>query len=233
MPWGTVGNRLRKAGLSPSIVTEPTARFHRDIDSTPPATTRSWWPLPTPIAATVIACWAEPQNRLIVRPGTVSGQPASRVASRPTVVVIAAQDPVAGDDVLNVGRIEPHPGGQGGEALGEQLLWMDLVQGAVWAAAASVAYGPHRRSRRRPRSGRLLEGRPWAGVGEQLAHDRPDLFGRLHRLSGRSTVPAFGDPEHTPGRLDDLAGHIRRVGRGQPGGHRGDPAGRKALPNLV
>ena len=84
MPWGTVGTRSRKAGLSPSIVTEPTARFHRDIDSTPPATTRSWWPLPTPIAATEIACCAEPQNRFSVRPGTVSGQPARSVPRRPT-----------------------------------------------------------------------------------------------------------------------------------------------------
>ena len=42
MPWGTVGNRSLNAGLPPSIVTDPAVRFHRDIDSTPPATTRSW-----------------------------------------------------------------------------------------------------------------------------------------------------------------------------------------------
>ena len=41
-------------------------------------------PLATPIAATVIACWAEPQKRLRVSPGTVSGHPASSVANRPT-----------------------------------------------------------------------------------------------------------------------------------------------------
>src|SRR5580658_4180402 len=41
IPWGTVGNRSRKAGLSPSIEMDPTERFQRDIDSTPPATTRS------------------------------------------------------------------------------------------------------------------------------------------------------------------------------------------------
>ncbi|CAN5638702.1 hypothetical protein BH09ACT8_BH09ACT8_51720 [soil metagenome] len=64
------------------MVTEPAVRFHRDIDSTPPAITRSCAPLPTPIAATVMACCPEPQNRFSVIPGTVSGHPASSRASR-------------------------------------------------------------------------------------------------------------------------------------------------------
>ena len=52
----------------------------RVIDSTPPATTRSYCPLITMPAAKSNELWLEPHARLIVTPGTVSGQPAASTA---------------------------------------------------------------------------------------------------------------------------------------------------------
>src|SRR5688572_6974272 len=59
----------------------------RLIDSTPPATTTSAWPLMTVAAAKATACWEEPHWRSMVVPGTVSGQPAARGALRPMLKV--------------------------------------------------------------------------------------------------------------------------------------------------
>ena len=118
--------------------TDPAVRFQRDIDSTPPATTRSWAPLATPIAATVIACWPEPQKRFSVMPGTVSGQPASSSASRAMSSPWSpGEDAVAGDHVVDLGGVEPGRDAQRPQALGEQLLRMDAVQRAVGTALAS------------------------------------------------------------------------------------------------
>src|SRR3954469_24359525 len=68
---------------------EPSPRVEpigtRLIDSTPPATTTSAWPLITVAAAKATACWEEPHCRSIVVPGTDSGQPAASAASRPTL----------------------------------------------------------------------------------------------------------------------------------------------------
>ena len=86
MPWGTVGYFSRKAGLPPSRV-EGAMAFsstgQRDIDSTPPPTTRSCMPARMPMAASVTACWPEPQKRLSVKPGVVYGQPAASTESLP------------------------------------------------------------------------------------------------------------------------------------------------------
>src|SRR5918998_953486 len=59
----------------------------RLIDSTPPATTTSAWPLITVAAAKATACWEEPHCRSIVVPGTDSGQPAASTALRPMLKV--------------------------------------------------------------------------------------------------------------------------------------------------
>src|SRR3712207_7861035 len=59
----------------------------RLIDSTPPATTTSAWPLTTGAAAKATACWEDPHWRSIVVPGTDSGQPAARTALRPMLNV--------------------------------------------------------------------------------------------------------------------------------------------------
>ncbi len=56
----------------------------RDIDSTPPATTKSHWPEITAAAAKWTACWLDPHWRSSVVPGTDSGQPAASTALRPT-----------------------------------------------------------------------------------------------------------------------------------------------------
>ena len=58
----------------------PTPSGTRLIDSTPPATTTSCWPDITACAANSSACWLDPQARLTVVPGIVSGQPAASTA---------------------------------------------------------------------------------------------------------------------------------------------------------
>src|SRR4051794_504582 len=54
----------------------------RLIDSTPPATTRSYWPAIRPAAAKCTDCCEEPHCRSMVTPVTDSGQPAVRTAVR-------------------------------------------------------------------------------------------------------------------------------------------------------
>ena len=54
----------------------------RLIDSTPPATTTSYWPLTRPAAAKWTDCWLEPHCRSTVTPGTDCGQPAASTALR-------------------------------------------------------------------------------------------------------------------------------------------------------
>src|SRR5580704_1123576 len=54
----------------------------RLIDSTPPATTTSYWPLTRPAAAKCTDCWLDPHCRSTVTPGTLSGQPAASTALR-------------------------------------------------------------------------------------------------------------------------------------------------------
>jgi hypothetical protein len=54
----------------------------RLIDSTPPATTTSYWPLTRPAAAKCTDCWLDPHWRSTVTPGTLSGQPAASTALR-------------------------------------------------------------------------------------------------------------------------------------------------------
>ena len=56
----------------------------RDIDSTPAATTTSWWPAWIAAAALSAACIEEPHWRSTVVAATVSGQPATSTATRPT-----------------------------------------------------------------------------------------------------------------------------------------------------
>src|SRR5262249_3495639 len=75
----TTGPRGAKAA-SPFMYAQP----DRDIDSTPHA-------IPTPRSPALIACARftvalsdEPQNRLIVAPATLSGNPAARAAQRAT-----------------------------------------------------------------------------------------------------------------------------------------------------
>src|SRR5690625_288308 len=58
----------------------------RLITSTPPATTTSCCPDITAWAAKSSACWLDPQARLTVVPGIVSGQPAASTAKRPMLL---------------------------------------------------------------------------------------------------------------------------------------------------
>jgi hypothetical protein len=87
-PWlgATPSYRARNEGPSglpvdPSPTELPIGT--RLIDSTPPATTTSAWPLTTVAAAKATACWEEPHCRSMVVPGTDSGHPAASAATRP------------------------------------------------------------------------------------------------------------------------------------------------------
>ncbi len=62
-----------------------TTKGARDIDSTPPAMTRSASELRMARAASMIACMPEPHSRFTVEPGTLSGSPASNNAILPTL----------------------------------------------------------------------------------------------------------------------------------------------------
>ena len=78
--WKTVC-RLDPDGLTPGWpIEEPIGT--RLIDSTPPATTTSYWPLTRPAAAKWTDCWLDPHWRSTVTPGTDSGQPAESTALR-------------------------------------------------------------------------------------------------------------------------------------------------------
>ncbi len=57
----------------------------RLIDSTPQAIATSYWPVMTPCAANIAACWLDPHCRSTVVPGTVSGNPAASRALRVTL----------------------------------------------------------------------------------------------------------------------------------------------------
>ena len=57
----------------------------RDIDSTPPAITKSYCPAITPAAPKCAACWLDPHCLSIVTPVTSSGKPAASAAFRPTL----------------------------------------------------------------------------------------------------------------------------------------------------
>ena len=89
------------------------------------------------MAATVIACCADPQKRLSVMPGhrlRPAGEQRRQSTDR---VVVTGEDAVAGDHVVDLDRVEPDACRQRPEALGEQLLRMDVVQRAVGAPLAA------------------------------------------------------------------------------------------------
>ncbi len=81
MPCGTSGYCAYRCALL-AVKPSTDSDAGRDIDSTPPPITHSWWPARMPIAATVTACWPDPQNRCSETPGVVTGQPASSTDMR-------------------------------------------------------------------------------------------------------------------------------------------------------
>ncbi len=86
IPWfgGTSWNTVCRPdpdGLTPAWpIEEPIGT--RLIDSTPPATTTSYWPLTRPAAAKWTDCWLDPHCRSTVTPGTDCGHPAESTALR-------------------------------------------------------------------------------------------------------------------------------------------------------
>ena len=86
IPWfgGTSWKRVCRPdpnGLAPPAPIDAPIGT-RLIDSTPPATTTSYWPLARPAAAKWTDCWLDPHCRSMVTPGTDSGQPAASTALR-------------------------------------------------------------------------------------------------------------------------------------------------------
>jgi hypothetical protein len=88
MPWLKSSTPYRSSTVrpygSPNFRAEPMGT--RFIVSTPPAMIISLRPDMTAYAANSNACWLEPQARLMVTAGTVSGQPAASTAKRPTLL---------------------------------------------------------------------------------------------------------------------------------------------------
>lgn len=79
MPWGTKPvARLVSGSFAQAEPSAPAGT--RDIDSTPPASTRFSQPLRTLAAARLTASRPEADNRLICTPVTVSGSPAASAA---------------------------------------------------------------------------------------------------------------------------------------------------------
>ena len=79
MPWGTKFAAMLVSGSSAQgPPSEPIGT--RDIDSTPPATTRSSHPERTFCAAILTASKPEAQKRLICTPATSLSQPAAMAA---------------------------------------------------------------------------------------------------------------------------------------------------------
>ena len=101
-------------GLTPAgPIEEPIGT--RLIDSTPPATTTSYWPLTRPAAAKWTDCWLDPHCRSTVTPGTDSGHPADEHGVAGDVEgLLADLADAAPDDVVHDLRV--HPG-----ALGERV----------------------------------------------------------------------------------------------------------------
>src|SRR2546421_7873150 len=80
MPCWTISYFSKSLGLS-AAASDP--RGTRDIDSTPPAITRSAWPVMTSMEAKLKACSPGAHIRFTLVPGTDSGNPAIKGARRP------------------------------------------------------------------------------------------------------------------------------------------------------
>ncbi len=63
-------------------------------------------------------------------------------------------------------------------------------------------------------------------LATQLGDDRPELGRVVDRVDARAAVPALGDGQHVARRLEHAAGDALRLGRGEPGDDRRDPARR-------
>ena len=98
----------------------------RLIDSTPPATTTSAWPLMTVAAAKATACCEEPHCRSMVVPVTVSGQPAARGALRPMLKVCSPTWLTQPQNTSSTsGGLDPGPLDQGVQHVGGQVDGVD------------------------------------------------------------------------------------------------------------
>ena len=91
-----------------------------------------------------MACWLLPHCRSTVVPGTVSGKPArqQRVAGDVDGLIADLGDG-AGDDVVDLGGVDPGAGDQLLQAVGEQVDGQHVVQRAAGLALADRgAYRP-------------------------------------------------------------------------------------------
>ena len=141
-----------------------------------------------------------------------------RGQARDVVAVVTAQDPVPGDDVVDLAWVETHPGRQRGEARAEQALRVDAVQGAVrtalppWRAHGVDDVGvAHVRRRACARWGR----EPSAPVAPRR-HPRPARPTLAH-----PTVLAPGRPSGQRGKRRQGCTSLRPERRLSPASRRG------------
>ncbi|CAM5742257.1 hypothetical protein SALBM311S_06770 [Streptomyces alboniger] len=152
MPWGTkltarlVIGSLNQAPPSEAIGT-------RDMDSTPPARTRSSQPERTLAAAMLTASRPDAQKRFSCTPATVSGRPAAIAAMRAmSGALVADRADDTEDDVVDGRRVQVREAGADlVDESHDQVDGLGAVQGAVRLAAAArgadrvvhVRFGAH------------------------------------------------------------------------------------------
>ena len=112
--------------------------------STPPPMATSWTPEAISAAAKLTACWAEPHWRSTVVAGVSIGRPASQPGVAADVDRLLAELlHTAGDDVLDLGGVDPGALDHLGVGLGEQRRWVGVLVVALLLVAA-----PDRRAHR-------------------------------------------------------------------------------------
>ena len=136
MPWATMLYWSRRWWLL-AVKPSTCSGAGRDIDSTPPPTTRSWNPASTPSGGEVDGLLARAAEAVegdaggVERPAGVERGHAGDVHR-----VVAAAGAAAHHDVVDVGGVEAVAVLQGVEHLGEDPLRVDVVQRAVLLALA-------------------------------------------------------------------------------------------------
>ena len=112
--------------------------------STPPPMATSWTPEAISAAAKLIACWAEPHWRSTVVAGVSIGQPGLEPGVAADVDRLLAELlHAAGDDVLDLGGVDPGAVDELGVGLREQGRGMGVLVVALLRVTAADR-GPYR-----------------------------------------------------------------------------------------
>ena len=116
----------------------PSANEMWPMCSTPPPIATSWTPEAISAAAKLIACWAEPHWRSTVVAGRLDRQAGLEPGVAADVERLLAELlHAAGDDVLDLRRVDPGALDQLGVGLGEQVRGVDVLVVALLLVAAA------------------------------------------------------------------------------------------------